>query len=220
MFGVTTPAVDVSKAELEKSGYEVLVFHATGNGGRIMENLIIQKQIHGVLDLTTSELADELVEGIMSAGPSRLTAASKASIPQVVLPGAMDIVNFGKRPTVPAKYESRLLYEHNPDITLLRTSPEEYRLLGNQMADKLKTFAKRSDLIRVILPKGGISMISTPGGPYRDPEADSAPFNALLTGLDDTGIAVIEDERDINDKELALEMANSLIDLMTRANHS
>ena len=217
MFGVTTPAVDVARAEFERCGYEVIVFHATGNGGRTMESLVAQKQINGILDLTTTELADELVGGIMSAGPDRLTAASEASIPQIILPGAMDIVNFGQRSTVPAKYENRLLYEHNPDITLLRTSPEECHILGSQMAEKLKSFAKRRDLVRVILPKGGMSMISTPGGPYYDHEADSALFSSLLKGLDSSGIAVIEDERDINDKSLALEIAKSLIELMTKA---
>ena len=217
MFGVTTPAVDIARAELEKYGYEVLVFHATGNGGRPMENLITQKQIDGVLDLTTTELADDLVGGIMSAGPNRLTAASKAGIPQLVSLGALDIVNFGPRSSVPAKFETRNLYEHNPDITLMRTSPGECKILGEQIAERLKSFAKRKELVRLIIPTGGISMIAKVGGPYHDGTADSTLFMALRKDLEGTGIDIMEDERDINDSGLALKMAKVLIELMEKA---
>ena len=220
MFGVTTPAVDVARAELEEQGYEVFVFHATGNGGRTMEKLVAQKQIDGVLDLTTSELADELVGGIMTAGPNRLTAASKAGIPQLVSLGALDMVNFGPRSKVPAKFETRLLHEHNPDITVMRTSENECQILGTQIAEKLKTFAKRKDLIRVILPRGGVSMIAKRGGPFYDESADIALFEAVKKGLEGHDIHVVEDEKDINDSRLATEMAKALIELMKRAERS
>lgn len=220
MFGVTTPAVDVARAELETHGYEVLVFHATGNGGRAMENLIKQNEIDGVLDLTTTELADELVGGIMAAGPDRLTAASKAGIPQLVSLGGLDMVNFGPKSKIPKMFETRLLYEHNPDITLMRTSAEECQEIGTQIARKLTNCAKRREFVQVFLPKGGVSMIATPGGPFHDKDADNALFGTLKDSLEGSDIQVVEDERDINNRELAIEMARTLIDLMRKFDQS
>lgn len=210
MFGVTTPAVEAARAQLESNGYEVFVFHATGVGGRAMEKLISQHRIDGVLDLTTSELADELVGGIMKGGPDRLTAAARAGIPQVVSLGGLDIVNFGPRASVPAQFKARLLYEHNPDTTLVRTSVDECRTLGKQIAEKLRTHVEKPDMARVFIPLGGISMLSTKGGPYYDKAADKALFDAVIQGLAGSGIAVVEDRRAINDDGFSTDMAKVL----------
>ncbi|KAL8747016.1 MAG: hypothetical protein Q9190_001056 [Brigantiaea leucoxantha] len=217
MFGVTTPAVEAAREELERHGYEVIIFHVTGAGGRAMENLISQSRFAGVLDLTTTELADQLVGGTMTAGPDRLTAAAKAGIPQILSLGALDIVNFGPRPTVPSQFSKRLLYEHNPDITLLRTSVEECRTLGEQFATKLKKNSKRPDLVQVFIPKGGISMLAEKGAPFHDGRADSALFDAVLTGLEGSGIEVVQDQRAINGDGFSVEMAKSLVKLLDQS---
>lgn len=215
MFGVTTPAADAARAVLTGEGYEVLVFHATGMGGRAMENLIGEGRIDGVLDLTTTELADELVGGIMNAGPDRLTAAGQAGIPQVVSLGALDMVNFGPRSTLPDKFNDRNIYEHNPDITLIRTTVQEGRVLGGQIGKKLKA-AKRPDLVRVFVPLGGLSMLGVEGGLYHDASADKALFGAVQESLHGTGIEIIRDARAINDDGFAIEMAKALIEFMNR----
>lgn len=215
MFGVTTPAADAAREVLAHEGYEVLVFHATGMGGKAMENLIGEGRIDGVLDLTTTELADELIGGIMSAGPDRLTAAGQAGIPQVISLGALDMVNFGPRLTMPDKFNDRKIYEHNPDITLIRTTVEECKILGGQIGQKLAA-AKRAELVRVFVPLGGLSMLGVEGGPYRDASADKALFDALQDSLHGTGIEVIRDARAINDDGFAVEMAKVLIELMNR----
>lgn len=214
MFGVTTPAADAARAFLERNGYEVFVFHATGVGGRAMEKLISQHRIDAVLDLTTTELADELIGGIMKGGPGRLTAAGRTGIPQVVSLGALDMVNFGSRASVPAQFADRLLHEHNPDITLMRTSVDECRALGKQIAEKLRTEARKPDVARVFIPLGGISMLSTKGGPFRDEAADEALFDAVIQGLDGSSIAVVKDQRAINDDGFSTDMAKTLTQLM------
>ena len=214
MFGVTTPAVDAARKALEENNYEVFVFHATGTGGRVMEKVITEQRVDGVLDLTTSELADELVGGIMSAGSDRLTAASKMGIPQVVSLGGLEIVNFGPRASVPEKFSDRLLYEHNPDITLIRTSREESQILGKRLTERLRTHATKADNVRVFIPMAGLSMISTKGGPYHDRDADQALFEAIERGLKGSGIDVIKDERDINDTGFARDMAETLMKLL------
>ena len=216
MFGVTTPAADAARDYLENNGCEVFVFHATGVGGRAMEKLISQHQVDGVLDLTTTELADELIGGTMSAGPDRLTAAARAGVPQVVSLGALDMVNFGPRASVPAKFSQRLLYEHNPDITLMRTSSDENRTLGMQIAKKLRTHAKNPSMVRVFIPLGGVSMLSTEGGPYYDEDANKALVDALTQGLDGSEIAVVKDPRAINDDGFSTAMAETLIKSMLR----
>ena len=214
MFGVTTPAVDAARVHLEKNGFEVFVFHATGVGGRAMEKLISQHRIDGVLDLTTTELVDELVGGVLSAGPDRLTAAARANIPQVVSLGGLDLVNFGPRPSVPSQFNERLLHEHNPDVTVMRTSVDESRKLGGQIAEKLRANARKPDMVRVFIPKGGLSMISTKDGPFYDEDADKALFTTLIQGLDGSGIDVVQDRKAINDDGFSTDMANSLMQLM------
>ena len=214
MFGVTTPAVDAARVHLEENGFEVFVFHATGVGGRAMESLISQHRIDGVIDLTTTELVDELVGGVLSAGPDRLTAAARANIPQVVSLGGLDLVNFGPRPTVPSQFNERLLHEHNPDVTVMRTSVGESRKLGEQIAEKLRANARKPKMVRVFIPMGGLSMISTKDGPFYNEDADKALFTTLIQGLDGSGIDVVQDRRAINDDGFSTDMANSLMQLM------
>ena len=213
MFGVTTPAADRAREHLESNGYEVFVFHATGIGGRAMEKLISEHRIDGVLDLTTTELADELVGGIMKGGPDRLTTAARMGIPQVVSLGALDIVNFGPRETLPAQFANRLIHVHNPDITLVRTSEDECRILGQQIANKLRAHIK-PNLTQVFVPLGGISMLSVKGGPYYDETADKALFDAIIDGLDGSNISVMQDRRAINDDGFSMEMAKTLMRFM------
>ena len=214
MFGVTTPAVDAARVLFEKNGFEVFVFHATGVGGRAMEKLILQHRVDGVLDLTTSELVDELVGGVLSAGPDRLTAAARAGIPQVVSLGGLELVNFGPQPSVPPQFNKRLLHAHNPDITLMRTSVDESRKLGEGIAEKLRANIKKPEMARVFIPTGGLSMISTKDGPFHDEDADKALFTTLIQGLDGSGIDVVQDRRAINDDGFSTDMANSLMQLM------
>ena len=213
MFGVTTPAADGAREYLESNGYEVFVFHATGIGGRAMEKLISQHRVDGVLDLTTTELADELVGGIMKGGPDRLTTAARMGIPQVVSLGALDMVNFGPRETLPAQFAKRLIHVHNPDITLVRTSVDECRTLGKQIAKKLRAHIK-PNITQVFIPLGGISMLSVNGGPYYDEAADKALFDAVIEGLDGSGIAVVQDRRAINDDGFSRDMAKTLMYFM------
>lgn len=217
MFGVTTPAADAAREYMENNGYEVLVFHATGVGGRAMEKLISQHRIDGVLDLTTTELADELVGGVLSAGPDRLTAAARAEIPQVVSLGALDMVNFGPRPSVPLQFSERLLYKHNPDITLLRTSVDENEKLGKQIAEKLRENAKKPEMVQVFIPLGGLSMLSTRDGPFYDEDADKALIESLIQGLEGSGIHVVQDKRAVNDDGFSTDMARALMKFMEKS---
>jgi uncharacterized protein (UPF0261 family) len=168
MFGVTTPCVQHARKILEDAGYEVLVFHATGNGGEAMESLIRDGLIAGVLDITTTELADELVGGILSAGPTRLTAAGAKGIPQVISVGALDMVNFGPRETVPAEFAERSFYQHNANVTLMRTTPEENRLLGEEIGRKA---AAALGPVEILLPLQGVSALDQTGKPFDDPLA-------------------------------------------------
>jgi uncharacterized protein (UPF0261 family) len=212
MFGVTTPCVTAARERLEALGYEVLVFHATGTGGRAMEGLVRSGFIAGVLDVTTTELADELVGGVLSAGPDRLTAAGGLGIPQVVSLGALDMVNFGPPDTVPARFRERRLYEHNASVTLLRTSVEECRELGRILAGKLNAATGPTT---VFIPRGGLSMIDVPGGAFHDPDADAALFDALLTDLGPS-VEVVDLPVDINDPTFGPAMADRL-DALLRA---
>ena len=214
MFGVTTPAADAAREHLERAGHEVFVFHATGVGGRAMEKLVSQHRIDGVLDLTTTELADELVGGIMSAGPDRLTAAARTGVPQVISLGALDMVNFGPRASVPHQFNERLLHVHNPDITIMRTTVDECRKLGKQIAEKLKLHVEKPNMVQVFIPRGGMSILSASGGPFHDDDADNALFEAIIQGLGDSQISVVEDPRAINDKGYSVKMAKSLMELM------
>ncbi len=206
MFGVTTPSVTEARKYLEDRGYEVLVFHATGTGGRSMETLVKGGFIAGVLDITTTELADELVGGVLSAGPDRLEAAGNLGIPQVVSLGALDMVNFGPIDTVPEKFRRRRLYKHNPTVTLMRTTPEESAELGRIIARKLNA-AKGP--VALFIPLRGVSMIATQGGAFYDPDADRALIDNLKAGLQ-SNVEVHELDMDINDPRFAQAMASRL----------
>ncbi|WP_433476932.1 Tm-1-like ATP-binding domain-containing protein [Spirillospora sp. CA-142024] len=202
MFGVTTPAVDAARERLDELGYEVLVFHATGAGGRALEGLVESGLLAGVLDLTTTELADDLVGGVLSAGPDRLTAAGRHGLPQVVAPGALDMVNFGPRETVPERFEGRELYVHNPTVTLMRTTLEEMGELGRRIASKL---AAATGPTVLFVPLGGVSALDAPGMPFHDPVADEACF-AALEGAAETETL----DMNINDPAFGRAMADRL----------
>ena len=208
MFGVTTPCVTAARHVLEERGYEVLVFHATGTGGRAMEQLIEDGVFRGILDMTTTELADELVGGVMSAGPHRLEAAGRKGIPQLVCPGAIDMVNFGPEETVPAKFRSRNLYVHNPTVTLMRTTPEECAEIGRMTADKLN---RASGPVTVLIPLQGVSAIDKIGGPFYSQEALNAYRRALQASLSPT-IRLVELDAHINDERFALAAADLLME--------
>jgi uncharacterized protein (UPF0261 family) len=207
MFGVTTPCVTRAREELQRRGYEVLVFHATGTGGKAMEALVEGGLLSGVLDVTTTELCDDLVGGVLSAGPARLEAAGSAGVPQVVSLGALDMVNFGARETVPPKFEDRNLYVHNPSVTLMRTTPEECAELGRRIAGKLAAATGPTSLF---VPLGGVSMIDAEGQPFHDPEADAALFDALREGLAGSSVELIELEHNVNDEQFADAMVDKL----------
>ncbi len=210
MFGVTTPCVMEAKRVLEESGYEVVVFHATGTGGRAMEGLIEDGYIKGVLDITTTELADELVGGILSAGPRRLTVAGAAGIPQVVSVGAVDMVNFGPRDSVPGRFSARKFYQHNPTVTLMRTTAEENAEIGRRIASRLEGTGALS---RVLLPLKGVSMIDMEGATFHDPEADEQCFASIRSGID-KATPVVELDMHINDPEFARACAEALLELL------
>ena len=207
MFGVTTACVDRLRGAVETAGYEVLVFHATGSGGRAMEELIKAGFIAGVADVTTTEWADELVGGTLAAGPERLDAAAKAGIPQVVSVGALDMVNFGPRETVPEKFADRKLYVHNPNVTLMRTTPDECRQLGEIIARKLNAATGPTTLF---VPLKGVSALDTPGKQFHDPEADAALFDALRRNVG-PAVTLVELDLHINDPGFADAMAGRLI---------
>jgi uncharacterized protein (UPF0261 family) len=210
MFGVTTPCVTRARERLEELGYEVLVFHATGAGGQSMEALARGGFLAGVLDVTTTELADELVGGVLSAGPDRLRAAGEVGLPQVVSLGALDMVNFGPRDTVPERFESRNLYIHNPTVTLMRTTPDECLELGRDIGRKLSAATGPTALY---VPLKGVSMIDVQGQPFYDPAADEALLRGLHETLDGS-VEVHELERDVNDPEFAVAMADRLHELI------
>lgn len=209
MFGVTTPCVERAREVLERAGYEVLVFHATGNGGRAMESLVADGLVAGVLDLTTTELADEHVGGFLSAGPDRLTAAALAGVPQVVSTGALDMVNFYAPSTVPQTFRGRRFYQHNPNVTLMRTTAQECAAIGAAIARKL---AGAKGPVSVLLPARGVSAIDRDGQPFDDPAARRALHDAIRSGLPDGD--VVELDLHINDAAFAEEAAGRLIALM------
>jgi uncharacterized protein (UPF0261 family) len=216
MFGVTTPCVTFARQLLETLGYEVYVFHATGSGGRAMERLIAEGLVDGVLDITTTELADELVGGVFSAGSTRLTAAGKKGVPQVVSTGACDMVNFGAVATVPERFKGRNLFEHNPSVTLMRTTRDECQELGRLIAGRLRGSCVDGELVEVWLPLGGVSMLSARGQAFDDEEADRRLFEAVRGGLEGSGIRVVEGKGEINDKDFAEGMARRLVEMMER----
>jgi uncharacterized protein (UPF0261 family) len=211
MFGVTTPCVERARAVLESEGFEVLVFHATGNGGQAMESLIAEGMIAGVLDVTTTELADEHVGGFLSAGPARLTAAAAAGVPQVVSTGAVDMVNFYAPESVPERFAGRLFYRHNANVTLMRTTPAENAVIGADIANKL---ANAAGPVSVLLPGRGVSAIDREGQPFDDPVARRALHEAIRSGLPRD--QVIELDLHINDPAFADTAAHALVDMMRR----
>lgn len=206
MFGVTTPSVTAARERLEQLGYEVLVFHATGTGGQAMEALIDAGFVAGSLDITTTELADEMVGGVLSAGPERLEAAGNHGVPQVVSLGALDMVNFGAYETVPAVFQGRNLYKHNATVTLMRTTPEENAALGATIAKKLNA---AQGPVALFIPLRGISMIATEGGPFYDAAADAALIASLKANLG-PNVELHELDMDINDARFANAMAERL----------
>jgi uncharacterized protein (UPF0261 family) len=207
MFGNTTACVTEAKRIVEAAGYEVLVFHATGTGGRAMEALIASGMVTGVLDITTTEWADELVGGILGAGPERLDAAAKARVPAIVTPGCLDMVNFGERATVPAKFAGRVFYQHNPQVTLMRTTPAECARLGEILADKVNRYPAP---VTMLLPRQAISVISAAGQPFHDPAADAALFAAIRSGVKGH-VKLVELETTINDPVFARACAEELL---------
>ncbi|GAA0410348.1 Tm-1-like ATP-binding domain-containing protein [Paenibacillus motobuensis] len=211
MFGVTTPCVDYAREYLEEQGYEVLVFHATGTGGQTMESLIEGGFIDGVLDLTTTEWCDELVGGVLAAGPHRLEAAGRCKVPQVVSTGALDMVNFGPYDTVPEQFKGRNLYKHNPSVTLMRTTVEENRQLGEIIADKLNMSEGPTALM---IPLKGVSMLDAEGGPFSGAAEDEMLFNMLRQHIDRSKVEFIELDANINDQVFAVAAAKKLVELM------
>lgn len=214
MFGNTTECVDAAREILETAGYEVLVFHATGTGGKTMEKLIADGLISGVLDITTTEWADELVGGTLTAGPTRLDAAGKTGVPAIVTPGCLDMVNFGGRESVPSEFEGRKFYVHNPQVTLMRTTPEECGRLGEILAQKVNAY---TGPVTVLLPTRAISIISAEGQPFYDRAADEALFAAIRSNLS-PDIELIDVDVEINAPEFSKACADALLSNLTK-NH-
>ncbi|KAL9082818.1 MAG: hypothetical protein Q9159_006149 [Coniocarpon cinnabarinum] len=212
MFGVTTPCVDMIREQLTKDGStEVYVFHATGHGGKAMERLVETGKLDAVVDLTTTEIADHLMGGNMSAGPHRLEAALIAGIPYVVSVGACDMVNFGAKETVPEKYKERKLYIHNPAVTLMRTTPAECTEIGDFIAEKVSTFAKNPSKVKLILPGDGVSIISSTGQAFHNAEADKALFNAIANaGEVLPSLEIIRRSEPLNDRSFAETVVRTL----------
>jgi uncharacterized protein (UPF0261 family) len=199
MFGNTTQCVDHARAVLEKRGFEVLVFHATGTGGRTMKSLVEDGFITGLFDITTTELADEVCGGVFSAGKERVEMAACRSVPIVLSPGCVDMCNFGARTTVPSKYQTRNLYEWNPNVTLMRTNAEENKRIGEMLA---MTANQAAGPAVVVIPLKGVSMLDSPGGPFWDPEADRSCFDTIKTNLRQE-IPFVEVDANINDPRFA-----------------
>lgn len=219
MFGNTTPCVDAVRSLLttaphDASNYEIYVFHATGAGGLAMERLIDEGHIDAVVDLTTTEIPDELFGGVLTAGPDRLEMAAKKGIPMVVSVGACDMVNFGPKDTVPEKFKDRKLFVHNPAVTLMRTTPEENKQIGDFIVKKLTTYASNPSSIRVLIPEKGVSMLDAAEKPFHDPEADAALFDTISQGLEDTKINVEKHDLHVNDEVFAGHVASAILELM------
>ncbi|MCG2590225.1 Tm-1-like ATP-binding domain-containing protein [Rhodohalobacter sulfatireducens] len=210
MFGVTTPCVSEVRKKLEKAGYELLVFHATGTGGRAMEGLIEDGFFAAVADITTTEWADQVVGGVLPAGEDRLGAAGRKGIPQVVSCGALDMVNFHAMETVPQQFKGRNLYKHNPTVTLMRTTADECRKIGNKIAGKLN---QANGPVTLILPLKGVSSLDADGQPFFDSETDEALFDSLRESVS-TNVNVVELDLHINDPEFADRIAEELLSML------
>lgn len=181
-----------------------------------MERLVTEGRLDAVLDLTTTEICDHLFGGNMSAGPARLEAALVAGIPNIISLGATDMVNFGSRSSVPERHQNRCLLEHNPVVTLMRTTEEECAAVGEFIAEKIKKYARDPESVEVWLPRGGVSMISTPGQVFADADADTALFETIKLGLHATNVKIVDDRRQINEQEFAVDIANSLMRLIAK----
>jgi uncharacterized protein (UPF0261 family) len=217
MFGVTTPCVDTIREYLtSKYPVELFVFHATGHGGKAMERMVSAGNLDAVLDVTTTEICDYLCGGNMSAGSSRLEAALKQGLPNIISVGATDMVNFGPESTVPECYKERNLFVHNPMVTLMRTTREECRMIGIFIVEKIKEYAKERENVEVWIPRGGVSIIATPGQVFVDDDADAVLAETLEEGLRGTGVKVVQDRRDINDAGFAVDMAERLMKIIQR----
>lgn len=212
MFGNTTPCVDHCRKALIGQGYDVLVFHCTGTGGRTMEGLVDEGYVHAVLDITTTEWADELCGGIFSAGENRLDAPGRAGIPHLIVPGCVDMINFGPRDTVPEKYKDRLFYEWNPSVTLMRTNTEENAKMGEIFAQKANVSKGR---VAFLFPLKGVSMLDSEGEPFWWPEADQAMFDAIKKNVK-PGIQVAELDCNINDEEFSQKAVQMLMELVAQ----
>jgi uncharacterized protein (UPF0261 family) len=211
MFGNTTRAVEHARKILEENGYEVLVFHATGTGGRTMEMLVESGFFAGLLDITTTEWADEVCGGVLSAGSERLDAAGKVGIPQVVTPACIDMANFWGKDTIPEKYGDRLFYPWNPNVTLMRTNPDENRRMGEIFADKLNA---ANGPVKIFIPMGGFSELDFPDELFWWPEANQAFVDGLRSKLN-PDIPVVMSDKDVNDPEFSGAVAHALLDMLS-----
>ena len=210
MFGNTTTCVNRAREVLEARGYEVLIFHATGTGGKTMESLIASGFITANLDITTTELADHVCGGALSAGPDRLMAAARAGIPTLLVPGCVDMCNFWTVDTVPEKYRARNLYQWNPNVTLMRTNVEENVAMGKMIA---RAANESTGPVAILLPLKGVSQLDSPGNPFWDPEADGACYDAIKSNLK-PGVPLIEMDANINDAEFADRSVEMLLGMM------
>ena len=214
MFGVTTPCVDAVRKLLEAQGYDCLVFHATGSGDRAMEKLVRSELIQGVIDVTTTAVADEVVGGVLACGPHRFDAILNARVPYVLSVGALDMVNFGAQETVPAKFQGRRLHVHNAQVTLMRTTAEENRQFARWIANKLN---RSTSPLTLLIPERGLSTIDAPGQPFHDPDADAALFEELERSVEQTEQRRIERRSlHINDPEFAAALVSTFLSLSHR----
>ena len=215
MFGVTTPCVTRVRQTLEREGFDALVFHATGAGGRAMERLVESGLISGVLDITTTEVAEELIGGVFPCGSERFDRLIAAGVPLVVSFGAIDMVNFGAIDTIPAKFRDRHLHVHNAQVTLIRTSVDENRRIGEWIADKLNA---SKAAVRVLIPGGGVSLLDLPGQPFYDPAADAAAFEAFENRFQATPLKrLIRLPYDINSPEFADALVSNFLEILRSA---
>ncbi|KAL4922873.1 hypothetical protein BDW62DRAFT_4092 [Aspergillus aurantiobrunneus] len=217
MFGVTTPCVDRVRRHLEENySVELYVFHATGHGGKAMERLVEEGHLDAILDITTTEICDLIAGGEMSCENSRLETTLRRGIPNIISVGATDMVNFGPINTVPPKYRDRKLQVHNPSVTLMRTSVTECWQVGEFIVDKIERFSGNPSMVEVWIPGGGVSSIATKGAVFEDPEADGALAETLRSGLKDSEVRVVSDERDVNDDGFAADIADRLMVLVEK----